>query len=164
MKKSKFNIILMIVIIGLFIIEIFLLIMNNKYKYDIAKIIGIDNANDFDIEKITISYGPGTDPIYITFKIFIDNYNKYKLNYYDVKNEDDFYEGEITNKKITGDNYYICCYATSGYDTENIKVINKTKNNIIQLKFTGAILIILIILFIIRTLFHKKVKFWIIEK
>lgn len=151
MKKSKFNTILIVVIIVLFIIEIYILALNNKYKYDIAKIIGIGNVNDFYIKKIERSYGPGTDPIFVTFKISIDNYNKYTLNYYDVEKDKDFYEGEITNKKRKVDNYYICCYETSGYNTENIKIINKAKNNIIQLKFTGAILIILIILFIIRT-------------
>ncbi|MBQ2937360.1 MAG: hypothetical protein IJE05_00515 [Clostridia bacterium] len=151
MKKSKFNTILIVVIIVLFIIEIYILALNNKYKYDIAKIIGIGNVNDFYIKKIERSYGPGTDPIFVTFKISIDNYNKYTLNYYDVEKDKDFYEGEITNKKRKVDNYYICCYETFGYNTENIKIINKAKNNIIQLKFTGAILIILIILFIIRT-------------
>lgn len=150
MKKSKFNTILMVAIIVLFIIEIYILALNNKYKYDIAKIIEIGNVNDFYIEKIASSYGPGTDPIFITFKISIENYNKYTLNYYEVENDNDFYEGEIINKKKKVDNYYICCYETSGYDIENIKIINKAKNNIIQLKFTGAILIILIILFIIR--------------
>lgn len=151
MKKNKFNTILIVVIIVLFIIEIYILALNNKYKYDIAKIIGIGNVNDFYIKKIERSYGPGTDTIFVTFKISIDNYNKYTLNYYDVEKDKDFYEGEITNKKRKVDNYYICCYETSGYNTENIKIINKAKNNIIQLKFTGAILIILIILFIIRT-------------
>lgn len=151
MKKSKFNTILIVVIIVLFIIELYILALNNKYKYDIAKIIGIGNVNDFYIKKIERSYGLGTDPIFVTFKISIDNYNKYTLNYYDVEKDKDFYEGEITNKKRKVDNYYICCYETSGYNTENIKIINKVKNNIIQLKFTGAILIILIILFIIRT-------------
>lgn len=59
--------------------------------------------------------------MFITFKISCDSYNKYSLNYYDVKQDIDFYEGEITNKKIKVDNYYICCYATSGY---NINIIN----------------------------------------
>lgn len=151
MKKNKLNTILIVMIIVLFIIEIYILALNNKYKYDIAKIIGIGNVNDFYIKKIERSYGAGTDSIYVTFKISIDNYNKYTLNYYDVEKDKDFYEGEITNKKRKVNNYYICCYETSGYNTENIKIMNKAKNNIIQLKFTGAILIILIILLIIRT-------------
>ena len=45
--------------------------------------------------------------MFITFKISVDNYNTYSLNYYDVKQDSDFYEGEITNKKIKVDNYYI---------------------------------------------------------
>lgn len=158
MKNSKFNILLMVMIIGLFIIEIYILDLNDKYKYDISKIIGISNLNDFHIEKIKRSYGPGTDPVFITFRISINNYNKYTLNYYDVKNENDFYEGEITNKKKKVENYYLCCYETSGYETENIKIINKAKDNIIQLRFNGAILIILIVLFVIRILKTIKTK------
>lgn len=150
MKKNKLNAILIIVIIVFFLIESYLLVSSNRHKYSIAQIIGIRNVNDFYIKKIKRNYGQGTDPIFITFKISVDNYNKYTLNYYDVENDNDFYEGEITNKKRKVDNYYVCCYETSGYDSENIKRINKAKNNIIQLKFTGAILIILIILFIIR--------------
>ena len=117
MKKGLNNV-LIVLIIALFIIEIYNLALNIKYKSEIAKIIKIDNIKDFDIKKIVRGYGPETDSMFITFKISVDNYNTYSLNYYDVKQDSDFYEGEITNKKIKVDNYYICCYATSGYNTE----------------------------------------------
>ncbi len=138
------------VIIILFIIEIYMLSLKTKCKYDIAKIIKIDNVKDFEIKKIIRSYGTGTDPMFIKFKISIDNYNKYSLEYYDVEKEKNFYEGEIANKKIKIDNYYICCYATAGYNTENIKTLKNAKNSMIKFKFIGVLLIILIIVYVIR--------------
>ena len=97
--KKWLNNVLIVLIIALFIIEIYNLALNIKYKSEIAKIIKIDNIKDFDIKKIVRGYGPGTDPMFITFKISVDNYNTYSLNYYDVKQDSDFYEGEITNKR-----------------------------------------------------------------
>lgn len=147
MKKNK---LLIIVIIILLIIAIFILTLNIKYKYNISKILEIDNINDFSIKKISRSYGIGNDPMFITFKISIVNYNKYSLNYYDVNTENDFYKGEISNKKTQNGNYYICCYETSGYNNETIKTLNNAKNNLIQLKFIKILLIIIIIIFIIK--------------
>ena len=110
-------------------------------------------------------YGPGTDPMFITFKISVDNYNTYSLNYYDVKQDSDFYEGEITNKKIKVDNYYICCYATSGYNTEDVKIISKVKTNKVILKIIEILLILLIIILFIyffkinkNNIISKKIK------
>lgn len=137
-------------IIVLFIIEIYNLALNIKYKYDIAKIVEIDNIKDFNIKEIKRCYGPGIDSMFITFKISVDNYNKHLLNYYDVEKDSDFYEGEIANKKIKVNNYYICCYATSGYDTEDVKIMSKTKNNKILIKIIEISLILLIIIWLIR--------------
>ena len=88
--------------------------------------------------------------------ISVDNYNTYSLNYYDVKQDSDFYEGEITNKKIKVDNYYICCYATSGYNTEDVKIINKVKTNKVILKIIEILLILLIIILFIYFLKINK--------
>ena len=82
MKKGLNNV-LIVLIIALFIIEIYNLALNIKYKSEIAKIIKIDNVKDFDIKKIVRGYGPETDSMFITFKISVDNYNTYSLNYYD---------------------------------------------------------------------------------
>lgn len=103
--------------------------------------------------------------MFITFKISVDNYNTYSLNYYDVKQDRDFYEGEITNKKIKVDNYYICCYAISGYNTEDVKIISKVKTNKVILKIIEILLTLLIIILFIyffkinkNNIISKKIK------
>lgn len=163
--KNGLNNVLIVLIIALFIIGIYNLALNIKYKSEIAKIIKIDNIKDFDIKKIVRGYGPGTDPMFITFKISVDNYNTYSLNYYDVKQDRDFYEGEITNKKIKVDNYYICCYAISGYNTEDVKIISKVKTNKVILKIIEILLTLLIIILFIyffkinkNNIISKKIK------
>ena len=55
MKKGLNNV-LIVLIIALFIIEIYNLALNIKYKSEIAKIIKIDNIKDFIKNPINISY------------------------------------------------------------------------------------------------------------
>lgn len=147
-----------ILIIIILIINILLFIVNYNEKYEIAKRLEIENINDFSILEIKNSLGYETiKPIYIKFKISVDNYNKYNLNYKDIKSDDDIFDGEITNKKQkTNDNNYICYYEKVIYNKDEQNNLKNIYRNMIFLKIANITSIILIIAYGINKFKNKK--------
>lgn len=154
MNKNKLKIFLIIIII----IEIILIIVNYFNKYKIAKILNISNINDFFIINMKESIGYDSQrPIYIQFKISIDNYQKYNLMYEDVYSDDNIYEGEITNKKQKiSDKYYMCYYETVIYNAKEKINFKITKFNRFYLKLATIVLIILILCYIPKMIKTKN--------
>ena len=62
----------------------------------------------------------------------------------------------IVGTKIKVDNYYVCCYATSGYNPEDVKIMSKAKTNMVILKIIEILLILLIIILFIYFLKINK--------
>ena len=90
MRKNLFK----ISIVFFTIIEIILIIFNYIGKSNIAKILEIENINDFYIKDLGESLGlDSARPLYIKFKISIDKYEKYNLTYIDTALDDNVYEG-----------------------------------------------------------------------
>lgn len=82
------------------IIEIILIVFNYKNKYEISKILEIDNINDFSIQKLKeVSGYDSSKTIFIKFKISVDKYEKYNLKYEDVNSNSVYTKEKLTNKK-----------------------------------------------------------------
>lgn len=152
MKKHLFEIIIVIFII----IEITLIAFNFINKYEISKILEINNINDFSIKELHgSSFGPGSEiSIFIKFKISSDKYKEYNLQYEDVASDDYIYEGEITNKKQKiSDKHYICYYESVIYDNKEKEKFKSMKHDRFLLNVISIILIFLIFIYGI-----KKIK------
>ena len=132
--------------------EIILIIFNYIGKSYIAKILEIENINDFYIKDLGESLGlDSARPLYIKFKISIDKYEKYNLTYIDTALDDNVYEGEITNKKQKiSDKYYICYYEKVIYDNKQKVEFRKIKYNRLLLKANSIILLLIICAFILK--------------
>lgn len=148
MRKNLFK----ISIVFFFIIEIILIIFNYIGKSNIAKILEIENINDFYIKDLGESLGlDSARPLYIKFKISIDKYEKYNLTYIDTALDDNVYEGEITNKKQKiSDKYYMCYYEKVIYDNKQKVEFRKIKYNRLLLKANSIILLLIICAFILK--------------
>ena len=148
MKKNILKLICIICII----LEVLLFILYNNSKKEIGKILNIDNSSDFKIEDIRESLGVGSDnPFYITFKISIDKYNYYNLQYSNVSSSSMVYEGEITNKKQKiDDNYYMCYYEKVLYSKDEKDKIKNIKRNMFYLKLNTIVTIIVIFIEVIK--------------
>ena len=84
-------------------------------------------------------------PLYIKFKISIDKYEKYQIQ------NDNLYEGEITNKKQKiSDKYYMCYYEKVIYDNKQKVEFRKIKYNRLLLKANSIILLLIICAFILK--------------
>lgn len=96
MKKYLFGIFIVMFII----IEIILSAFNYMDKYEISKILEIDNINDFSVRELKGLSNYGSSKfVFIKFRISSDKYEKYNLKYEDLDLNLAIYEGEITNKK-----------------------------------------------------------------
>ena len=144
-KKYLFEVILALLII----IEIILITFNYVDKCEIAKLLEIDNINDFSVQELKESLGyDSANPIFIKFKISVDKYEKYNLKYEDVSIDDYIYEGEITNKKHKiSDDYYMCYYEKVIYSKEEKAQFRKIKNNKLFFIINSIILSILIFVY-----------------
>ena len=153
MRKNLFK----ISIVFFTIVEIILIIFNYIGKSNIAKILEIENINDFYIKALGESLGfDSARPLYIKFKISIDKYEKYNLTYIDTTLDDNVYEGEITNKKQKiSDKYYMCYYEKVIYNNKQKVEFRKIKNNRLLLKANGIILLLIICVFMIK---NRKLK------
>jgi len=127
MKKNLFKIILFLLII----LEITLIIFNYINKYRISEMLKIGNINDFYIQNMKELYEPSSESqIYIQFKINIDKYEKYDLQYMDISNSDSIFEGEIINKKQKiSDTKYMCYYEKVIYSKREKDEFRKFKND-----------------------------------
>lgn len=152
MKKHLFEILIVIFII----IEVILMSITYVDKYEIAKIIKIDNINDFSVKKLKESKGPGSEsPIFIKFKISSNKYKEYNLRYQDEISDDYIYEGEITNKKQKiSDNYYMCYYESIIYDNKEKEQFREIMSNRFLLKVNSMILIFLLFVYITRKIMN----------
>lgn len=148
MKKHLFGIFMTMFII----IEITLIVFNYKNKYEISKILEIDNINDFSIQKLKeVSGYDSSKTIFIKFKISVDKYEKYNLKYVDVNSNSDIYEGEITNKKKKiSNNHYMCYYEKVTYSENEINDFRELKNNRLLLEINTIILIFIIFVYSIK--------------
>lgn len=152
MKKHLFEIVVLIFMI----IEVVLITFNFINKYEISKILKIDNMNDFSVLELKGLSGYGSSkPIFIKFKISFDKYKEYNLQYQDVVLDDYIYEGEITNKKQKiSDNYYMCYYESVIYDNKEKEQFREMKNNRLFLKVNSILLIFLLFVYIIRKIIN----------
>lgn len=134
------------------IIEITLIAFNYIDKYEISKILKIDNISDFSVRKLKglSDYG-SSKSVFIKFKISFDKYEKYNLKYEDLNSDSAIYEGEITNKKKKiSDNYYMCYYEKVIYNENEIDKFRKMKNNRFFLEINTIILITIIFVYSIK--------------
>lgn len=152
MKKHLFEIVVLIFMI----IEVVLITFNFINKYEISKILKIDNMNDFSVQELKGLSGYGSSkPIFIKFKISFDKYKEYNLQYQDVVSDDYIYEGEITNKKQKiSDNYYMCYYESVIYDDKEKEHFREMKNNRFLLKVNSTISIFLLFIYIVRKIIN----------
>lgn len=154
MKKYLFEIVIVIFIV----IEVVLTTFNYISKYEISKMLEIDNINDFSIKGMSSSFfGQGSEmPIFIEFKISSDKYEKYNLQYQDVTSDDYIYEGEIKNKKQKiDDNYYMCYYESVIYDKKEKEEFKKMEKNKFLLQVNSIVLIILLFIYAIKKMIAK---------
>lgn len=155
MKKNLFEIIIVIFIV----IEVILSTFNYINKYEISRMLEINNINDFSIKGMRgSSFSQGSEmPIFIKFKISSDKYEKYNLQYQDVTSDDYIYEGEITNKKQKiDDNYYMCYYESVIYDKKEKEEFKKMKKIKFFLKVNSIVLIPLLFIYAIKKMIAKK--------
>jgi len=91
----------------------------------------IGNINDFYIQNMKELFEPSSESqIYIQFKINIDKYEKYDLQYMDISNSDSIFEGEIINKKQKiSDTKYMCYYEKVIYSKREKDEFRKFKND-----------------------------------
>lgn len=152
MKKYLFEIIVIIFMV----IEVVLIVFNFINKYEISKILKIDNMNDFFVQELKGLSGYGTSKtIFIKFKISFDKYKEYNLQYQDVVLDDHIYEGEITNKKQRiSDNYYMCYYESVIYNDKEKEQFRKMMNNRFLLKVNSTISILLLFIYVIRKIIN----------
>lgn len=152
MKKHLFEIIVIIFMV----IEVVLIVFNFINKYEISKILKIDNMNDFFVQELKGLSGYGTSKtIFIKFKISFDKYKEYNLQYQDVVLDDHIYEGEITNKKQKiSDNYYMCYYESVIYNDKEKEQFRKMMNNRFLLKVNSTISILLLFIYVIRKIMN----------
>lgn len=152
MKKHLFKIIVIIFMV----IEVVLIVFNFINKYEISKILKIDNMNDFFVQELKGLSGYGTSKtIFIKFKISFDKYKEYNLQYQDVVLDDHIYEGEITNKKQKiSDNYYMCYYESVIYNDKEKEQFRKMMNNRFLLKVNSTISILLLFIYVIRKIIN----------
>lgn len=152
MKKHLFEIIVIIFMV----IEVVLIVLNFINKYEISKILKIDNMNDFFVQELKGLSGYGTSKtIFIKFKISFDKYKEYNLQYQDVVSDDHIYEGEITNKKKKiSDNYYMCYYESVIYNDKEKEQFRKMMNNRFLLKVNSTISILLLFIYVIRKIMN----------
>lgn len=152
MKKHLFKIIVIIFMV----IEVVLIVLNFINKYEISKILKIDNINDFFVQELKGLSGYGTSKtIFIKFKISFDKYKEYNLQYQDVVLDDHIYEGEITNKKQKiSDNYYMCYYESVIYNDKEKEQFRKMMNNRFLLKVNSTISILLLFIYVIRKIIN----------
>lgn len=148
MKKYLFGIFIVMFII----IEIILSAFNYMDKYEISKILEIDNINDFSVRELKGLSNYGSSKfVFIKFRISSDKYEKYNLKYEDLDLNLAIYEGEITNKKKKiSDNYYMCYYEKVIYNENEIEKFRKMKNNRFFLEINTIIVILLIFIYSIK--------------
>lgn len=152
MKKHLFEIIVIIFMV----IEVVLIVFNFINKYEISKILKIDNMNDFFVHELKGLSGYGTSKtIFIKFKISFDKYKEYDLQYQDVVLDYHIYEGEITNKKQKiSDNYYMCYYESVIYNDKEKEQFRRMMNNRFLLKVNSTISILLLFIYVIRKIIN----------
>lgn len=152
MKKHLFEIIVIIFMV----IEVVLIVFNFINKYEISKILKIDNMNDFFVQELKGLSGYGTSKtIFIKFKISFDKYKEYNLQYQDVVSDDHIYEGEITNKKKKiSDNYYMCYYESVIYNDKEKEQFRRMMNKRFLFKVNSTISILLLFIYVIRKIMN----------
>lgn len=160
MKKHLLEIIVVIFMV----IEVILIAFDFINKYEISKILKIDNMNDFSVQELKGLSGYGSPkPIFIKFKISFNKYKEYNLQYQDVVSDDYIYEGEITNKKQKiSDNYYMCYYESVIYDDKEKEQFRGMINNRFFLKVNSTISIFLLFVYVIRkmkNIINQKVDY-----
>lgn len=160
MKKHLLEIIVVIFMV----IEVILIAFDFINKYEISKILKIDNMNDFSVQELKGLSGYGSSkPIFIKFKISFDKYKEYNLQYQDVVSDDYIYEGEITNKKQKiSVNYYMCYYESVIYDDKEKEQFRGMINNRFFLKVNSTISIFLLFVYVIRkmkNIINQKVDY-----
>lgn len=152
MKKHLFEIVLVIFMV----IEVVLIAFNFINKYEISKMLKIDDMNDFSVQKLKVLSGYGSSKsIFIKFKISFDKYKEYNLQYQDVVSDDYIYEGEIINKKQkVSDNYYMCYYESVIYDNKEKEQFRGMANNRFFLKVNSVVSIFLLFVYVIRKIIN----------
>ena len=144
------------IILVFILIELILIFFSYSNKKEVADLLKIGNTSQFAIKEMKEDIGPGSDtPIYIKFKISIDNYEKNNLKYQEETTEKGILEGEITNKRVKiSDQYYMCYYETVLYG-QKINQFRRIKFTRIFIRISTILLWIIVGISIYK---NRKVK------
>lgn len=108
-----------------------LIFISEENKKELMNVLEIDDAPSFKpISKKSEFLGFGSDPncYELKFEISIEDYEKNKLNYEDIKNENDIPEIDIHYKMKKDDSTYICVVRTSNQNEYTTKLYNDILN------------------------------------
>lgn len=135
--KNIIKIVLIIFFIILFVVLYIIYDRNNlvftseENKKELMNVLEIQDALSFKpISKKSefLGFGSGPNCYELKFEISIEDYERNKLNYKDIKNENDIPEIDIRYKMKKDDSTYICVVRTSNQNEYTTKLYNDILN------------------------------------